>query len=210
MLGWLLVAAVGLAFADASVVVLALPAMYSEFDTSIVGVSWVLTAYALVTALVGLGLAATHQRLRPATVTVAGLVVFATASTVCGFAPSQSALIMARCLQGAGAALLLAGALPVLAGLYGPRTGRAVWGLAATAGLAVGPAVGGMLTQLFDWRVIFFEQVPFALAALVVVADPGHDGRSPSRLLRDRGHCRWSRWCFCRPPWSACCSSRCC
>ena len=172
VLGWLLVAAVGLAFADASVVVLALPAMYGEFGTSIVGVSWVLTAYALVTALVGLGLAAAHRRLRPATVTVVGLVVFATASTVCGFAPNQTVLILARCLQGAGAAVLLAGALPVFAGLYGPRTGRAIWGLAATVGLAVGPALGGMLTQLFDWRVIFFVQVPFALAALVVVADP--------------------------------------
>jgi MFS family permease len=172
VLGWLLVAAVGLAFADASVVVRALPAMYGEFGTSIVGVSWVLTAYALVTALAGLAVAAAHRRVRPATVTVAGLVVFAAAGAGCGIAPDQTVLVVARCLQGAGAALLLGGALPVLAGLYGPRTGRTVWGLAAAVGLAIGPALGGVLTQVFDWRVIFFVQVPFALAALAVVADP--------------------------------------
>jgi predicted MFS family arabinose efflux permease len=172
VLGWLLVAAVGLAFADASVVVLALPSMYGEFGTSIVGVSWVLTAYALVTALVGLGLAAVHHRLRPTAVTIAGLVLFAAASIGCGVAPSQTVLVVARCLQGAGAALLLAGALPVLASLRGPRSGRTGWGLAATVGLAVGPALGGLLTQLFDWRVIFFVQVPVAAAALAVLADP--------------------------------------
>jgi MFS family permease len=172
LLGWLLVIAVGLAFADASVVVLALPPMYGEFGTSIVGVSWVLTAYALVVALAAVALATLHRRLRPAAVTVTGLALFACASIGCGVAPSLATLVVARCLQGAGAALLLAGALPVLAALRGARRGRAQWGLAATIGLAVGPAVGGLLTQLFDWRVIFLVQVPVALVAVAVFADP--------------------------------------
>src|SRR3954454_17829991 len=88
----LLVGAVGLAFADASVVALALPDLYGEFDTSIVGVSWVLTTYALAVAVTAVPVALLHRRARPLALVVAGAVVFAVASLVAGFANSLALL----------------------------------------------------------------------------------------------------------------------
>src|SRR6185369_9920249 len=80
----------------------------------------------------------------------------------CASAQSEAFLIGARCVQGVGAALLLVGALPVL--------GRARWTAAATFGLALGPALGGVLTQAFDWRAIFVFQAPVAALGLVGLA----------------------------------------
>jgi MFS family permease len=77
-------------------------------------------------------------------------------------------------VQGVGAALLLGGSLPVLLGLtdHEPRA-RATWALAGTLGAALGPALGGVLTELFTWRSIFWVQAPVALAALAALADSG-------------------------------------
>jgi MFS family permease len=192
-----LIAAVGLAFADASVVALALPALYGEFDTSIVGVSWVLTTYAVAVAVVAVPIAVLHRRVRPLSLVVAGTVTFTAASLVAGSATSLSMLLAARAVQGAGAAMLLAGSLPVLTAIVpgdgepsefprAPRMGRGRarrwWALAGAVGAAIGPALGGVLTQLFNWRAIFFVQAPIVAAALVVVADPA------ARALRREGH----------------------
>ena len=89
----------------------------------------------------------------------AGLGLFLAASIACAAAQSLAFLIGARTVQGVGAALLLVGALPVL--------GRARWTAAATFGLALGPALGGVLTQAFDWRAIFVAQAPVAALGLV-------------------------------------------
>ncbi|HET9546926.1 MAG TPA: MFS transporter, partial [Desertimonas sp.] len=178
----LVVCAVGLAFADASVVALALPDLYAEFDTSIVGVSWVLTTYALLVAITAVPVALVHRRVRPLDLVVVGVSVFAAASVVAGVASSLTMLLMARSVQGVGATLLLAGSLPVLASLAG-ADGRARrwWAMAGAIGVAIGPALGGVLTQLFDWRAIFFLQAPVAAAALAVTAD-----RSARRLRHER------------------------
>src|ERR671931_658050 len=101
-------AVVGLAFADSSIVVLALPQLYGRFHTSIQGVAWVLTAY---------------------NIAVAG-----------------GALALVFCVHRLGAALLLAGSLPVLVALTGSATaGATVWTLAGTFGAALGPTLGGAL-----------------------------------------------------------------
>src|SRR5215475_9068002 len=169
---WLLIVAVGLAFADASIVVLALPRIYGRFDTTIVGVSWVLTAYAVIVAVVALGIAVAHRWMRPFVLVVAGLGIFALASALCGFADSLSVLMAGRCIQGVGAALLLTGSLPVLGTLLGETRARTAWSYAATVGLAIGPALGGLLTEVFDWRSIFLIQAPIAVAALAVAVSP--------------------------------------
>ncbi len=167
----LLTVAVGLAFADASIVVLALPEIYGAFDTTVVGVSWVITSYALVVAVAGIVLAAVHKRLRPATAIVIGLGVFAAASLLCGAAPSLAVLLAGRCLQGVGAALLLGCSWPVLAALRGGvDAGRASWALAATLGAAAGPAIGGLVTQLLTWRAVFLFQAPVAIVAAIALA----------------------------------------
>jgi MFS family permease len=162
--------------------VLALPDLYREFDTSVVGVSWVLTAYAIVVTVAALVVALVGRRVRPGALTAAGLVVFAASSLAAGIASSFGFLLAARCAQGVGAALLLAGAIPVLSALRGSETsGRAWWAWAGTIGAALGPALGGILTQLLDWRAIFIVQAPVAAAALVVVAAPVVRSLAPTR-----------------------------
>lgn len=178
-----LIGAVGLAFADASVVALALPDLYAEFDTSIVGVSWVLTTYALTVAVVAVPVAMFHRRIRPLALVVAGIVVFAAASLVAGAANSLTLLLTARAAQGVGATFLLAASLPVLAAIV-PGDGRARrwWALAGAVGAALGPALGGVLTELFAWRAIFFVQAPIVAAALLVATEPA------ARALRHEDH----------------------
>jgi predicted MFS family arabinose efflux permease len=159
---------VGIAFADSSIVVLALPQLYGRFDASIEGVSWVLTAYNLAVAVTAIALVLVVHRLSARRVLAAGLVLFAGASVACSAADSLGFLIGARCVQGAGGALLLAGALPVLVALTGSAAaGAATWTLAGTFGAALGPALGGVLTEAFDWRAIFVVQAPVAAAALL-------------------------------------------
>jgi predicted MFS family arabinose efflux permease len=155
-------AAVAIAFADSSIVVLALPEVFQRFDTSIEGVSWVVTAYNLAVALTALAFVVFVHRLDASAVLGSGLGVFLAASIACASAQSEAFLIGARCVQGVGAALLLVGALPVL--------GRARWTAAGTFGLALGPALGGALTQAFDWRAIFVFQAPVAVLGLVGLA----------------------------------------
>jgi hypothetical protein len=151
-------AAVAIAFADSSIVVLALPELYRRFHTTIEGVSWVVTAYNLAVAATALSLVFLVHRAGTRMLLAAGLALFLAASLACAAAGSQGFLIGARSVQGIGAALLLAAALPVL--------GARRWTAAGTFGLAVGPALGGVLTQAFDWRAIFVAQAPVAGVAL--------------------------------------------
>jgi len=164
-----LAAAVAIAFSDSSIVVLALPDLYVHFKTSIVGVSWVITAYNVVVAVGALALVPFAGRY-PRAEAAAGLALFLAASLGCGFAWSLPALFAFRCVQGLGAALLLAGSLPLFRSLTGTiHRGAAVWATAGAVGVAVGPALGGVLTQLFDWRAIFFVQAPVAGLGLAAV-----------------------------------------
>jgi predicted MFS family arabinose efflux permease len=161
-------AAAAIAFADSSIVVLALPELYGLFDTSIEGVAWVITSYNLVLAVVALVLVLFVHRVRAGVLLAAGAVVFLGASIACAMSNSIGSLIAARAVQGLGGALLLAGSLPVLGALAGSTArGVTVWTTAGTLGAALGPALGGVLTQLFDWRAIFVFQAPLAGLALL-------------------------------------------
>src|SRR5829696_3805364 len=165
-----LAAAVAVAFSDSSIVVLALPELYTHFHTTIVGVSWVITAYNLVVAIGALALIPFAGRV-PRLEAGGGLALFLAASVGCGLAWNLPSLFTFRCIQGLGAALLLTGALPVLRSLTGSvHRGAAVWASAGAIGVAVGPALGGVLTQLFDWRAIFFVQAPVAGLGLAAVS----------------------------------------
>jgi len=159
--------AAGLALADASVVVLALPPILSELDTSVEGVAAVIGAYTLALALALPAGEWLRRRTGAASTGVAGLVVFGAAGAGCGAAATLEALVVLRAVQAVGAALALVAAFELL-GAAGP--GRQAWIAAAVFGAAIGPALGGSLTQLFDWRAIFLAQVP--VAALAAVACP--------------------------------------
>ena len=165
--------AVAVAFADSSIVVLALPELYATFDTTIEGVAWVITSYNLVLAVAALALVLVVRRTKAHALLGAGALVFLGASIACAVAGSLPSLVVSRSIQGLGAALLLAGALPVLGALAGsPARGVAVWVSAGTLGAALGPALGGILTQAFDWRAIFVAQAPVAGLALLAIAGP--------------------------------------
>ena len=164
--------AVALAFADASIVVLALPEIVDRLHTSISHVVWVIIAYNLALIAGCAAVSPLSRRLSSARALVAGLAVFGLASVGCGAADSLAALVPLRAVQGFGGALVLCASLPLLAGAARPGDPRLRgWAAAAALGAAVGPAAGGVLTQIFSWRSIFLAQAPVAaIAAVAVIA----------------------------------------
>ena len=160
---------VGLALADSSIVTLALPRILGDFDVSITSVAWVLTSFNLVLALVAVPAAYVSRR-RPRESFGAGVIVFAVASLACGLAPSFDVLVGARCVQAVGAALVVTAALDLLSQADGSdEAALRVWVAAGVLGAALGPAAGGILTQLLGWESIFLAQVPVALVLLLAL-----------------------------------------
>ena len=162
--------AVALAFADASIVVLALPEVVTRLHTSISHVTWVITAYNLALIVTAVAVIPVARRLDATRALIAGLALFGLASIGCGLANSMSALVPFRCLQGVGGGLLLCASLPMLASTARPGDSPfSAWSAAAAIGIAVGPAAGGILTQVFDWRAIFLAQAPVAALGVILV-----------------------------------------
>jgi len=162
--------AVGLVLADSSIVVLALPEIYRELDTSVSGVTWVLVSFNLVIALAAVPAALVARRVGPARTAAVGLAVFAGAGLACGLADELSTLIVARCVQALGGAAAVTASLELLPATVGSeRRAATVWAAAGATGAALGPAVGGLLTELVSWQSIFLLQVPLALAAAVPI-----------------------------------------
>jgi MFS family permease len=176
-----LAVSIAVAFADSSIVVLALPELFVELDTTIPGISWVVTAYNLAVVVGAFGLLALVRRVRPAWLALAGLAVFLVASVVCAVSNGLELLVAGRAVQGIGAALLLGASLPLLVVLSGERRRAiAIWVGAGTLGTALGPALGGILTEAFDWRAIFAVQAPLAAAAIVAALQPAARALKPS------------------------------
>jgi MFS family permease len=162
--------AVGVVLADSSIVVLALPEIYRELDTSVAGVTWVLISFNLVMALAAVPAALLARRVGPGRAASVGLAIFAGAGLACGLADELSTLIAARCVQALGGALAVTAALELLPATVGSeRRAATIWASAGAIGAALGPAVGGFLTELVSWQSIFLIQVPVALAAAVPI-----------------------------------------
>ena len=157
---------IGLALADSSVVTLALPDILRQFDVEIPSVAWVLTSYNLWLALAAVP-AAYAARRRPVPAFAAGTLLFAAASLACAFAPTFGVLVGGRCVQAVGGALLVCAALDFLTEIEGSDQ-RAVrtWAAAGILGAALGPAIGGILTETLGWESIFLVQAPLALVTL--------------------------------------------
>jgi MFS family permease len=151
-------------------VLLALPELVARLHTSVSHVVWVIVVYnlALIAAALAIRLAPTRVAVEP--MLVAGLLLFGAASLAAGLASNLTGLLVARGVQGAGGAILLCASLPPIARASGDGTSPLrTWSAAAAVGAAIGPAAGGVLTQLFDWRAIFIAQAPVAAVAAVVV-----------------------------------------
>jgi len=162
--------AVALAFADASIVVLALPQIVIRLHTSISHVPWVITAYNLALIVAAAAVIPFARRLDSTRALISGLALFGLASIGCGVADSMSVLVPLRCVQGVGGGLLLCASLSMLASTVPPGDSPLNgWSAAAAIGIAVGPAAGGVLTQVFDWRAIFLAQAPVAALGVILV-----------------------------------------
>ena len=159
--------AAALALADASIVTLGLPSILAQLDTTVEGVALVLGVYTAVLALVLPLAAALARRIGDARLAAGGTILFGLASLACGLSDSMDLLLVLRGVQAVGGAGALVGAFALLdAGEPGP--GRRLWFAASIFGAAIGPALGGALTEAFDWRAIFLAQVPLIAPGAVV------------------------------------------
>ncbi|MGW1557032.1 MFS transporter [Streptomyces sp. NPDC002144] len=153
---------------DVTIAVVALPDMARSLHASLSDLQWVMDGYALALAALLLGIGAAADILGRRRVHVAGVVVFATASLLCGLATGPGMLVAARGLQGLGAAAMFATTLPLLGSVYQGRrrsTALGAWGAVSGAAAAVGPVVGGLLTDGPGWRWIFYVNLPVSVAA---------------------------------------------
>src|SRR5213596_1390961 len=171
---WVLVTttlASSMAFIDGTVVNVALPALQTNLNASIVDVQWVIEAYSLLLSallLVGGSLGDHYGRRR---VFLIGVALFALASTWCGLAADIHQLIVARAAQGLGAALLVPGSLAIISSSFSENErGRAIgtWSGFSAITTAVGPVLGGWLIENVSWRAVFFINMPIALLVILI------------------------------------------
>ncbi|HTG53149.1 MAG TPA: MFS transporter [Candidatus Tectomicrobia bacterium] len=182
---WILAATIlasSMAFIDGTVVNVALPALQTNLNATAADVQWVIESYALLLSgllLVGGSLGDHYGRRR---VFVLGVVIFAVASGLCGFAGSIRQLIAARAVQGFGAALLVPGSLAIISNSFSERErGRAigVWSGFSAITTGIGPVLGGWLIQHVSWRAVFFINLP--LAFVVVLISLRHIGENSDK-----------------------------
>jgi DHA2 family methylenomycin A resistance protein-like MFS transporter len=201
---------------DVSVVNVALDAFRAGFSASVAGLEWVVNAYTLIFAALLLTAGALGDRFGARKVLLAGFVLFTAASVACGLASTLETLVMARTVQGAGAALLVPNSLSLIQQAFPVQEARSRavgwWGAAGGIALAAGPVAGGFLVAHFGWRSIFLINLPIGLIGLAMTlryapASPANSHRSldlPGQVvavvalaalaiaLIDAGHLGWT------------------
>lgn len=185
---------VGLALADASVVTLALPELILELETTVEGVAAVLGVYTVVLAAALIPAEKLRRKLGSRRLGAGAFIVFAAAGLGCGLAGSLAALLLLRGLQALGAAAGLVCGFAFLT--TGERDRERLWTAAAVLGAAVGPALGGVLTELFDWRAIFLVQAPVGVlsaAAFLGSREAPMVPESPHLASREKSSLTWGR-----------------
>jgi EmrB/QacA subfamily drug resistance transporter len=168
---------------DVTIVNTALPYIERALDASFTDLQWVIDAYALSLAAVLLTGGSLADLFGRRLVFVIGLVIFTLASLGCGLAGSPLALNLARAVQGIGGALMFATALALLANAFhGADRGTAfgLWGATTGAAVAIGPLVGGALTEGLGWEYIFFVNVPIGIGAVALTLSKVDESRSPA------------------------------
>jgi EmrB/QacA subfamily drug resistance transporter len=164
-----------MAFIDGTVVNVALPTIGRDLDLGLAGRQWVFLSYSLVLASLYLPAGAIADRFGPRRIFLAGVAGFGIASAITGAAPTGSFLIAARALQGATGAFLTIGSLALLRSTYGRESGRAVGQWTAWTGITTiaGPPLGGALVEWASWRLIFYINLPLAVAAAALALRAG-------------------------------------
>jgi EmrB/QacA subfamily drug resistance transporter len=155
---------------DNTVVNVALPSIRDDLGISISELEWVVNAYALTFGVLLLSGGKLADMLGRRRIFIAGLVVFTAASLWCGLAGSAGSLIAARSVQGVGAAMLNPATLSIITATFPPRqrgTAIGIWAGVSALSLAIGPMVGGILTERISWNWIFFINIPVGILAIV-------------------------------------------
>jgi len=156
---------------DGTIVIVALPDMAADLNTSFADLQWVLDGYALTLAALLLGAGTLADRIGRRRLYLIGLVLFALSSLACGLATTSGALIAARAAQGVSAAAMFATTMALLNSVYqGRERGIAygIWGAVNGAAAAAGPILGGLLTEHLGWRTIFLVNLPISVVAVVL------------------------------------------
>jgi EmrB/QacA subfamily drug resistance transporter len=168
---------------DITIVNVALPAIERDLKASFSDLQWVIDAYALSLAallLTGGSMADLIGRKR---VFVIGLAIFTAASALCGLAGTPLVLNLSRALQGIGGAFMFATSLALIASSYQGRdrgTAFGLWGATTGAAVAIGPLVGGVLTEWIGWEAIFFVNLPIGLFAIALTLSRVQESKDPS------------------------------
>jgi EmrB/QacA subfamily drug resistance transporter len=190
---WILAATIlgsSMAFIDGTVVNVALPAIQTDFQATVVGVQWVVESYGLLLGaliLVGGSLGDLFGR---RLMFIAGVAIFALASAACGAAATIDQLIIARSFQGVGAALLVPGSLAIISTAFDEKSrGQAIgaWSGFTAITTAIGPVLGGWLVEHASWRWVFLINLPMAAAVIAISV-----WRIPESRSDRAGHIDWT------------------
>ena len=172
---------------DNTVVNVALPSIQADLDTTIASLEWTVNAYTLTFAVLlvtGGRLGDIFGRRR---MFLLGVTVFAASSAAIGLAPDQAWLVAGRAVQGVGAAFMMPATLSIITNAFPPEMrGKAIGTWAGVSGLAlaIGPVVGGFLTEHVSWRAIFFLNLPVAVGAVAVTLFATHESRDETVARR--------------------------
>ena len=172
---------------DNTAVNVALPSIQKSFDASLSSLEWTVNAYTLTFAVLlvtGGRLGDIFGRRR---MFLFGVVVFALASATIGLAPSDGALVASRAIQGIGAAFMMPATLSIISNAFPPHErGKAIgtWAGVSAIALAIGPVVGGWLTEEVSWRAIFFINLPVAVGAVIVTLFAAEESRDETVYRR--------------------------
>jgi EmrB/QacA subfamily drug resistance transporter len=183
---WILAATIlgsSMAFIDSTIVNVAAPKLQSAFHASVVDVQWVIESYGVFLSALILAGGVMGDWLGRRLVFLLGVGVFAAASAACGMAPSIHMLVLARSVQGVGAALLIPGSLAIISASFDENTrGRAIgtWSAFTAITMALGPVLGGWLIEHASWRWAFFLNVPLAAAVALISLRHVPESRSAS------------------------------
>jgi EmrB/QacA subfamily drug resistance transporter len=168
---------------DNTVVNVALPSIQKDLNASLSALEWTINAYTLTFAVLlvtGGRLGDIFGRRRAF---MFGVVAFALSSATAGLAPNDTSLIASRAVQGIGAAFMMPATLSIITNAFPPaERGRAIgtWAGVSALALALGPVVGGFLTEQVSWRAIFFLNLPVAALAVVVALVAARESRDPT------------------------------
>jgi EmrB/QacA subfamily drug resistance transporter len=176
--------AVFMSFLDVTIVNIAFPDLRSHFaESSVATLSWVINGYGVVFAAVLVPAGRWADRVGRRRLFLAGVAGFVAASAVCALAPTPELLVAARVLQAVAAAAIVPTSLALLLPEFPLRrraTATAIWGATGAVAAAAGPALGGLLVAVADWRLVFVVNLPIGLAALLAARGLLTENRDPA------------------------------